>query len=168
MIAADASKSAHARNVHRQTENLMAELRFIVPVDALPDKIYAAVATQAGMRSWWTADTRMEEKVGGKAEFGFDELSRRSAGVERHHPAVGHRQRRSRRRRDLAFCAQRLEGGYRLLRKLQRNVGKPNVPPQGQRRRKRARAAVEGVAHSMIFRRSSHDSAPRFTAGSPS
>jgi len=50
----------------------MAELRFIVPVDALPDKIYAAVATQAGMRSWWTADTRMEEKVGGKAEFGFD------------------------------------------------------------------------------------------------
>jgi uncharacterized protein YndB with AHSA1/START domain len=50
----------------------MAELKFIVPIDAPPDKVYAAVATQAGMRGWWTADTRMEEKVGGKAEFGFE------------------------------------------------------------------------------------------------
>jgi uncharacterized protein YndB with AHSA1/START domain len=50
----------------------MTDLRHIVPIDATPDKVYAAVATQAGMRSWWTADTRMDEKVGGKAEFGFE------------------------------------------------------------------------------------------------
>ena len=50
----------------------MPDLRHIVPVHATPDKVYAAVGTPAGMRSWWTADTTMEEKVGGKAEFGFD------------------------------------------------------------------------------------------------
>ena len=50
----------------------MPDLRHIVPISATPDKVYAAVATQAGMRNWWTADTQMEEKVGGKAEFGFD------------------------------------------------------------------------------------------------
>jgi uncharacterized protein YndB with AHSA1/START domain len=53
-------------------ESLMPELKFIVPINAAPDKVYAAIATQAGMRSWWTADTRMEEKIGGKAEFGFE------------------------------------------------------------------------------------------------
>jgi uncharacterized protein YndB with AHSA1/START domain len=50
----------------------MADLRHIVPIDATPDKVYAAIATQAGMRSWWTADTQMEERVRGKAGFGFD------------------------------------------------------------------------------------------------
>ena len=25
-----------------------------------------------GLRGWWTADTKTDEKVGGKAEFGFD------------------------------------------------------------------------------------------------
>src|SRR5215467_14215146 len=50
----------------------MASLKFTVPINAPPEKVYAAVATQAGMRSWWTADTKMEEKVGGKAEFGFE------------------------------------------------------------------------------------------------
>jgi uncharacterized protein YndB with AHSA1/START domain len=34
--------------------------------------VYAAIATQAGLRGWWTADTNADEKVGGKAEFGFD------------------------------------------------------------------------------------------------
>jgi uncharacterized protein YndB with AHSA1/START domain len=53
-------------------EYIMPDLRFIVPINADPDKIYAAVATQAGMRNWWTADTQMVEAVGGEAEFGFD------------------------------------------------------------------------------------------------
>jgi uncharacterized protein YndB with AHSA1/START domain len=51
----------------------MADLKHVVPINAAPDKVYAAIATQAGMRSWWTADTQMEERVGGKAEFGFDQ-----------------------------------------------------------------------------------------------
>ncbi len=50
----------------------MPELKFIVPINTAPDKVYAAIATQTGMRSWWMADTRMEEKVGGKVEFGFE------------------------------------------------------------------------------------------------
>ena len=50
----------------------MADLKHIVPIHATPEKVYAAVGTQAGMRSWWTGDTQMDEKVGGKAEFGFD------------------------------------------------------------------------------------------------
>jgi uncharacterized protein YndB with AHSA1/START domain len=50
----------------------MADLTHIVPIDATPDQIYAAIAPQAGMQRWWTADTQMEAKVGGKAEFGFD------------------------------------------------------------------------------------------------
>ena len=50
----------------------MAEIKHIVPINAAPGKVYAAVATQSGMRSWWTADTQMEERVGGRAEFGFE------------------------------------------------------------------------------------------------
>jgi uncharacterized protein YndB with AHSA1/START domain len=50
----------------------MPDLKHNVPINAPPDKVYAAVATEAGMRSWWTADTHMQEKVGGKAEFGFE------------------------------------------------------------------------------------------------
>lgn len=50
----------------------MPSLKHQVSVDASPEKLYAAVATQKGMKRWWTADTRMQEKAGGKAEFGFD------------------------------------------------------------------------------------------------
>ena len=50
----------------------MADLQFIVPIEADSDEVFAAVATQAGMRGWWTADTQMQEAVGGKAEFGFE------------------------------------------------------------------------------------------------
>jgi len=50
----------------------MPELRHQIPIEAPPEKVYAALATQAGLRSWWTADTKADEKVGGKAEFGFD------------------------------------------------------------------------------------------------
>ena len=50
----------------------MPELRHQIPIDAAADKVYAALAMQAGLRSWWTADTKADEKIGGKAEFGFD------------------------------------------------------------------------------------------------
>jgi len=157
----------------------MAELRFIVPVNAVPDKIYAAVATQAGMRSWWTADTRMEEKIGGKAEFGFEKrgmIFRMT--IDRLDPGrcvvmSCHGDQPEWNGTTLRWDIAKNEagdGGHGLLRKLQRNVGKPNVPPQGQRRRKRPRAAVEGVAHSVIFgdrATTMSPSAVRLTAGSP-
>jgi uncharacterized protein YndB with AHSA1/START domain len=50
----------------------MAEIRHLISIEAPPEKVYAAVATQAGLRSWWTADTTSDDKAGGKAEFGFD------------------------------------------------------------------------------------------------
>ena len=50
----------------------MAEMKHQIPINATPEKVYAALATQAGLRNWWTADTNAEERVGGKAEFGFD------------------------------------------------------------------------------------------------
>lgn len=50
----------------------MPEIKHQIPINATPDKVYAAITTAAGLRSWWTADTKAEEKVGGKAEFGFD------------------------------------------------------------------------------------------------
>lgn len=50
----------------------MPDLKHVVTIGAAPEKVYALVGTQAGMRSWWTADTQMEAKRGGKAQFGFD------------------------------------------------------------------------------------------------
>lgn len=50
----------------------MADLKHQVPIDASPAKVYQAVATQTGMRNWWTADSQMDERIGGRAEFGFD------------------------------------------------------------------------------------------------
>lgn len=50
----------------------MADLKHQVAIDAAAASVYQAVATQNGMRQWWTADTQVDEKFGGKAEFGFD------------------------------------------------------------------------------------------------
>lgn len=50
----------------------MPELLHEIAIEAPPEKVYPAVATQKGLRGWWTADTTAEEQVGGKAEFGFD------------------------------------------------------------------------------------------------
>ncbi len=50
----------------------MAEIRHFVPIETTPEKVYAALTTEPGLRSWWTADTKTEPSVGGGAEFGFD------------------------------------------------------------------------------------------------
>jgi uncharacterized protein YndB with AHSA1/START domain len=49
----------------------MADLRHQITISASADKVYTALATQAGLRGWWTADAVADEKTGGKAEFGF-------------------------------------------------------------------------------------------------
>jgi uncharacterized protein YndB with AHSA1/START domain len=51
----------------------MVDINHLISINASPDAVYAALATQRGLASWWTADTRADEKVGGKAEFGFDD-----------------------------------------------------------------------------------------------
>jgi len=50
----------------------MADLLHSITIEANPRSVYAAVATQKGMRGWWTADTVMQAKPGGKVEFGFE------------------------------------------------------------------------------------------------
>jgi uncharacterized protein YndB with AHSA1/START domain len=50
----------------------MPELKHQIDIKATPESVFPALATQAGLRGWWTADTTADEKVGGKAEFGFD------------------------------------------------------------------------------------------------
>lgn len=50
----------------------MVEIKHQIKVKAAPEKVYSAIATQASLRRWWTADASAEETVGGKAEFGFD------------------------------------------------------------------------------------------------
>ncbi len=46
-----------------------------VPITASPKAVYAAIATRKGMRGWWTRDTSMQARRGGRAEFGFDKRS---------------------------------------------------------------------------------------------
>ena len=50
----------------------MAEIKHQIPINVGPQQVYSALATQTGLRGWWTADTTADEKVGGNAEFGFD------------------------------------------------------------------------------------------------
>jgi uncharacterized protein YndB with AHSA1/START domain len=53
----------------------MTEITHQITIEAPPQQVYAALATEAGLRAWWTADTTADTKVGGKAEFGFDKHS---------------------------------------------------------------------------------------------
>ena len=50
----------------------MVDLSHHVPINASAERVYAAVATEAGMRSRWTNDTQMEKRTGGRAVFGFN------------------------------------------------------------------------------------------------
>ncbi len=50
----------------------MAEMHHAIGIAASPQKVYEAIATAEGLRSWWTADSRADPEVGGTAEFGFD------------------------------------------------------------------------------------------------
>ena len=43
----------------------MADLRHQITINAAWEAVYAAIATQAGLRAWWTTDATAEEKVGG-------------------------------------------------------------------------------------------------------
>jgi hypothetical protein len=51
----------------------MTDLHHSVPINTSPTKVFAAIATQTGNQGWWTKDTVMDPKIGGKAEFGFEQ-----------------------------------------------------------------------------------------------
>ena len=50
----------------------MAEIKHQIPIDATSAKVYSALTTQAGLQSWWTTDADVEERIGGKAVYGFE------------------------------------------------------------------------------------------------
>lgn len=49
----------------------MPDMHHEIHVQASMDKVYSAIATQEGLRSWWTADSVVESHKGGTAAFGF-------------------------------------------------------------------------------------------------
>jgi uncharacterized protein YndB with AHSA1/START domain len=49
----------------------MADLHHAIEIDAPPAKVYEAITTSEGLRSWWTSDSTAESTVGSVAEFGF-------------------------------------------------------------------------------------------------
>ncbi|MEE9181023.1 MAG: SRPBCC domain-containing protein [candidate division NC10 bacterium] len=49
----------------------MAEMHHQIPINTSPEKVYEAIATQKGLKGWWTGDSVAEPRVGSVAEFGF-------------------------------------------------------------------------------------------------
>ena len=49
----------------------MAEIKEKFSVAAPVEKVWEAVTTTDGLKSWWSDDSFAEAKLGGKAEFGF-------------------------------------------------------------------------------------------------
>lgn len=47
------------------------DLVFHVDIDGSAEDIYQAIATEKGLKSWWTRDTEADEQEHGKATFGF-------------------------------------------------------------------------------------------------
>jgi uncharacterized protein YndB with AHSA1/START domain len=48
-----------------------ADFRLMLTLSANPERIYPLIATEAGVRQWWTALCRMDAQIGGRAEFPF-------------------------------------------------------------------------------------------------
>ncbi len=53
----------------------MADMLHEVHIAASPDKVFQAITTEEGLKSWWTADTEAEPREGSIATFGFYERS---------------------------------------------------------------------------------------------
>ncbi|MBZ5578321.1 MAG: SRPBCC domain-containing protein [Acidobacteriia bacterium] len=51
----------------------MPDLLHEISVQAPPERVYAALTTPDGLRAWWTVDVTAEERVGGRARFGFNQ-----------------------------------------------------------------------------------------------
>ena len=48
------------------------DLRHCSEITAAAERLYEAITTPEGIRSWWTTDVAMEDHAGGKAVFGFE------------------------------------------------------------------------------------------------
>lgn len=49
----------------------MPDMHHEIPIEASSADVYRALTTAEGLRSWWTADSQAEAKVGGTTELGF-------------------------------------------------------------------------------------------------
>ena len=49
----------------------MPDITQLARLHATPERVYQAITTVEGIRSWWTRDALFESKVGGTAEVGF-------------------------------------------------------------------------------------------------
>ncbi len=47
------------------------DLHHHIQINGQPESIYRAITTADGIKKWWTTDVAMDEKVGGRAVFGF-------------------------------------------------------------------------------------------------
>jgi uncharacterized protein YndB with AHSA1/START domain len=57
------------------SEVAMTDLYHQIMIEAPAEHVFAALATQEGLRAWWTEDSVVEARPGGMAEFGFMERS---------------------------------------------------------------------------------------------
>ena len=49
----------------------MPDIQHLIRIEAEPAAVYQEIATELGLKRWWTADVEADEEVGGKAQFGF-------------------------------------------------------------------------------------------------
>ncbi len=49
----------------------MAEMLHQIQIKAPADKVFQAISTEEGLKSWWTADTEAQPRIGSTAIFGF-------------------------------------------------------------------------------------------------
>jgi uncharacterized protein YndB with AHSA1/START domain len=61
--------------MHHPGSTVVVDLKHQIDIKASPEQVYAALTAPDGLASWWTADVQADQKVGGKAEFGFHKRS---------------------------------------------------------------------------------------------
>ena len=49
----------------------MVDILHQITIDAIPNKIYSAITSEQGLKSWWTTDVSGESKEGSVLTFGF-------------------------------------------------------------------------------------------------
>jgi uncharacterized protein YndB with AHSA1/START domain len=54
----------------------MPDIMFVFDVAASPERVYGALTTAGGIRSWWTRDAELDAVPGGAGTFGFFERAR--------------------------------------------------------------------------------------------
>jgi uncharacterized protein YndB with AHSA1/START domain len=59
--------------INSKEEKKMADMLHQIHIKAAPEKVYEALTTDAGLRSWWTNDSVAKPEVGSVAEFGFND-----------------------------------------------------------------------------------------------